>query len=483
MMILGRHKTEKRIEPMKKNHLEKLKTIIVMIALLAVVGSIELAGPFRNHWKSLIKRCVLTGRETLFGKSEDYAERDLIDETTELDARIAHGRFDIDFCKDVGILHARALSAIESRSRSGLIRVKEEMTALWDRIDEKTLNLAEEAESALDKGLVDEAEPIVERCVRLGGDVDLIHHLKYRFYITSLKKTRSLIESIEHKLESFKNRRAQTSIDSTTSREIERLKSELRSYYVGISMVRIEPGAFRMGSNDDDKNEKPVHEVRITRAFEMSSCEITQKQYEQIVGDNPSWFSSSGSGKSKVHEETSNHPVENLTFYHAILFCNKLSERVGYHPYYISDGKRLTIHEGNGFRLPTEAEWEYACRAGSDQTFFFGDDEKDLDSYAWFKLNSNGKPHPVGQKKPNAWGLYDMAGNVIEFCFDYYDPYYYQSSPREDPLNTKPDRYHTRVYRGANWGSDPGDLRSSRRYMGVDWNKSIATGIRLARTP
>lgn len=484
MTILGRLEAERRLDLMKRIDRGNSRTFIIMIALLAAIASVELIRPFQTNWTSSIKRCLRVVQETVSGtRSPKDADQDLIDELTDLDTRVKYAQFDVDFHDDVSSIHARALSAIESRSRSDVIRIKNEMTELFDRIVDKSYELAEEAELLLDLGRIEDAESIIDRCDRLRADVDLINGLKYHLYRIGLQKTRSKIESIEHKLSLYENRPPQPPIDSRTAKEVEKLKSELKSFYVGIDMVRIEPGTFRMGSDVDDEDEKPVHEATITKAFEMSSHEITQKQYEQIVGDNPSWFSASGPGKAKVREDTSNHPVENLTIYEAILFCNKLSERVGLHPYYISDGKKLSICDEHGFRLPTEAEWEYACRAGSDQTFFFGNDEKDLDDFAWYKRNSNGKPHPVGQKKPNAWGLYDMQGNVMEWCFDYFDAFYYKSSPREDPLNTTPNRYSVRVLRGASWGSEPEDLRSSTRYMAVDWKKYINYGIRLARTP
>ena len=116
---------------------------------------------------------------------------------------------------------------------------------------------------------------------------------------------------------------------------------------------------------------------------------------------------------------------------------------------------------GGGFRLPTEAEWEYACRAGTPTAYFFGDNENDLKTYGWFQDNSDSKAHPVAQKKPNPWGLYDMTGGLWEWCNDYYGPKYYQASPAENPRG--PDHGEKVVLRGGAWSSSPEDCASGAR--------------------
>ena len=134
------------------------------------------------------------------------------------------------------------------------------------------------------------------------------------------------------------------------------------------------------------------------------------------------------------------------------------------------------------FRLPTEAQWEYACRAGSTTKYCFGDDETTLGDYAWYSANSDSKTHPVGQKKPNAWGLYDMHGNVWEWCQDWYDSGYYAKSPEDDP--TGPATGPCRVIRGGGWGSGvAGGCRSAgRRYTGPG-HRSEDLGFRVSRVP
>ena len=149
---------------------------------------------------------------------------------------------------------------------------------------------------------------------------------------------------------------------------------------------------------------------------------VTQGQYQAVRGNNPSQFKGSD-----------NLPVESVSWLDAVEFCNRLNEREKRTPFYRINGKEVTILGGDGYRLPTEAEWEYACRAGSSTLYPFGDNARFLGEYAWYHENSENKTHPVGQKSPNAWGLHDMLGNVWEWCADWYEAKYYASSPPADP--------------------------------------------------
>ena len=162
-----------------------------------------------------------------------------------------------------------------------------------------------------------------------------------------------------------------------------------------MKLVLIPAGEFLMGSPDSDKDaeddEKPQHRVRITRPFYLGA-RGDQGQYRAVTGENPSHFKGSD-----------DLPVEKVSWNDAIAFCNKLSEREGLKPYYQFGA--VARSGGEGYRLPTEAEWEYACRAGSTTRYSFGDDAASLGEYAWFNGNSGSKTHPVGQKRPNAWGL------------------------------------------------------------------------------
>jgi len=179
---------------------------------------------------------------------------------------------------------------------------------------------------------------------------------------------------------------------------------------VALELVYIKPGTFVMGGeNAKDQKwhgvEVPKHEVKITKGFYMGKYEVTQAQYQKVTGSN----------RSRAAKDP-NCPADSIGEGDAVAFCAKASEKTG-----------LTV------RLPTEAEWEYSCRAGTTTRYIFGDDASKLGDYAWFDKNDGGKSHPVGQKKPNAWGLYDMLGNVCERVYDVYAKDYYAKSPKEDP--------------------------------------------------
>ena len=170
----------------------------------------------------------------------------------------------------------------------------------------------------------------------------------------------------------------------------------------GIEFVWCPPGTFLMGRNpgelDSRTGEDPRHEVTFSQGFWMSKYEITQAQWKAVMGDNPSRF------RGGLCNNTDNHPVDQVSWYDAQDFIAALNE----------------ARPGLKFRLPSEAEWEYACRAGTTTRFYWGDDPSwsDIGDYAWYSANSDGQTHDVGQKLPNAWGLYDMCGNVWEWVED-----------------------------------------------------------------
>ena len=186
----------------------------------------------------------------------------------------------------------------------------------------------------------------------------------------------------------------------------------------------------------------------------MGVHEITQAQYEQVMGVNPSRF------------KGADNPVENVSWDDAVEFCRRLSELPA------------EKEAGNVYRLPTEAEWEYACRAGTTTMYSFGDDESKLGDCDWFSENSGTKTHPVGGKKPNAWGLYDMHGNVWEWCQDLYGDY--PSGPVTDP--TGPATGSDRVYRGGSWYGTAVYCRSANRHWYLPSYRSINLGFRVVRS-
>jgi formylglycine-generating enzyme required for sulfatase activity len=222
---------------------------------------------------------------------------------------------------------------------------------------------------------------------------------------------------------------------------------------IGMEMVLIPAGSFMMGSEAGYGNEEPVHEVTISKPFYLGKHEVTQEQWEVVMGNNPSRF------------KGGDNPVENVSWNDVQAFIKKLNEKEG----------------TTGYRLPTEAEWEYAARAGTNTTYFFGDDEKELSRCAWYYDNSGKKTHPVGQKYPNVWGLYDVHGNVWEWVQDRYGEEYYAKSPGADPQG--PSRGSRRVFRGGSWYDAAMFCRSTSRDYGSPGDRYERNGFRLAFSP
>lgn len=212
----------------------------------------------------------------------------------------------------------------------------------------------------------------------------------------------------------------------------------------GIPMVFIPAGKFMMGVNQGAFDAKPAHEVHVD-AFLMDQHEVTQTAYQKLMGENPSRY------------KNPNQPVEQISWARAIKFCNARSIQEGLQPCYNTNNGACNF-KANGYRLPTEAEWEYACRAGTTTPYYFGDRHDQLQSHAWFAGNSQSHPHPVARWKPNAWGLYDMAGNVWEWCNDFYGATYYRHSPTDNPRG--PDHGDKRVLRGGAFSSEADNCTS-----------------------
>ena len=238
---------------------------------------------------------------------------------------------------------------------------------------------------------------------------------------------------------------------------------------IGMKLVLIPKGTFMMGSpaseqgRDDDETQ---HEVTISEDYYLGVFEVTRGQYEKVMGTNPSYFQKRVIGKS----DSSMYPVEQVSWEDAVEFCKKLSE--------LPEEKKA----GRVYRLPTEAEWEYACRAGSKAAYsfganyaWFGANSKTLGDYAWFRENSGGQTHPVGEKKANAWGLYDMHGNVWEWCSDWYGKY--PKGSVSDPSG--PSEGSERVIRGGSWIIVAAHCRSACRGWYVPSSRDC-DGFRVA---
>jgi formylglycine-generating enzyme required for sulfatase activity len=226
---------------------------------------------------------------------------------------------------------------------------------------------------------------------------------------------------------------------------------------VKLEMVLIPAGEFLMGSPDSDKNafgwEKPQHRVRITKPFYVGKYLVTQEQWEAIMGNNPSCF------------KGPKNPVETVSWEDCQQFLGKLNSK--------------SAAGGGKFRLPSEAQWEYACRAGSTTKYCFGGEESGLGEYAWYYGNSGNTTHSVGGKKPNAWGLYDVHGNVWQWCADWFDSKYYAESP-DDPKGCPSGV--SRVSRGGSWLYLAEGCRAAfRAYGGAPELRSCGLGFRVAR--
>lgn len=218
---------------------------------------------------------------------------------------------------------------------------------------------------------------------------------------------------------------------------------------IGMQFAKVSAGEFLMGSPESwgvaANDERPQHTVRVASPFYLGVTQVTQRQYAVVMGKNPSSFSKTGGGADHVKGmDTSDFPVEMISWHDTLEFC-----------------KTLSAKEHRKYRLPTEAEWEYACRAGTVTNWCHGDDQASLQHYAWYGGNANGTIHPVAKKKPNAWGLCDMHGNVAEWCSDWYGEDYYANSSTGNP--TGPDAGSYRVNRGGSWYSPALLCRSAYR--------------------
>ncbi len=238
---------------------------------------------------------------------------------------------------------------------------------------------------------------------------------------------------------------------------------------IGMRLVLIPAGTFLMGSpeGEGDDDEHPQHEVEFTRPFYLGAWQVTQDQYQHIMGQNPSYFCSAGDGKDKVKgRDTKQFPVETVSWDDAMTFCKTLSK--------LPEEKKIA----RSYRLPTEAEWEYACRGGaaSYSPYHFG--AAFSPHQANFDQTNLGRPCSLGFYPANAFGLFDMHGNVWEWCLDWYDEDYYKNSPKRDPHG--PDQGNARVLRGGSWSSGAWLARSAIRTRDAPAGRDCGYGFRIA---
>ncbi|QDU60707.1 Serine/threonine-protein kinase pkn1 [Planctomycetes bacterium Pan216] len=240
-----------------------------------------------------------------------------------------------------------------------------------------------------------------------------------------------------------------------------KVRREVITNTVGMKLALIPAGSFSMGSNSGPDGEKPVHQVHISQPFYLGKTAVTQGQWTAVMGTEP-W---KGEKYGEYVREGADYPATYVSWEDAMEFCRRLSAR-----------------DARVYRLPTEAQWEYACRGGTTTEYAFGDSASDLSAYAWFRDNTwgigEGYAHPVGQKKANGFGLYDMHGNVWEWCADWYGESFYTASPTSDPSG--PPKGLIRVNRGGSWSNSAWDCRCADRYGNSPGYRLFYLGFRVA---
>lgn len=280
-----------------------------------------------------------------------------------------------------------------------------------------------------------------------------------------------------------------------------------KSTSIGLELVLIKAGDFRMGSveNEPYRNaDETLHSVSITKPFYLGVYEVTQDEYQQVMKTNPSSFAAGGKRSAEVKgRETAHFPVEGVTWFDALEFCNRLGKQDSFEPYYkLEDVKRegdsiksakVTVLGGYGYRLPTEAEWEYACRAGTQTPYHFGNSSNGaLANTKGVVIAAGGyggdikgpnlaRTARVGSYGANAWGLFDMHGNAGEMCWDLYSKDYYVGSSPKDPQG--PEAGNQRVIRGGSWLVTEANCRSACRFWQTPDEAKDFVGFRVARNP
>jgi len=283
-------------------------------------------------------------------------------------------------------------------------------------------------------------------------------------------------------------------------------RPDRESESTGLKLAFIKRGESWLGSPNGEsgrREDELTHLVRLSQAFYLGKYEVTQAEYRTVMKQEPSWFSKTGGGKQKVDTFVTNQfPVERVTWFDAIAFCNELSKLDRFQPYYQLDevqkendaivAAKVKILGGHGYRLPTEAEWEYACRADTITAYHYGAERNGHASNVAGATFSGGYGGEVrgpnlqrtclrGNYDANAWGLHDMHGNVGEWCWDIYDRNHYRTSPRNDPAG--PAEGTHRTWRGGNWMLSEAVSRSAARNFATPSERKDYLGFRVARNP
>jgi len=281
------------------------------------------------------------------------------------------------------------------------------------------------------------------------------------------------------------------------------IEAACRSKSTGLELVSLAAGEFEMGSPKTEPGrqaDETQHRAAVTKPFLLGKYEVTQSEYEKVMKTRPSWFAKGAPGADEVKgQDTSRYPVERVSWFDALEFCNKLSALDGYPQFYkLDDVQRadgairkatVSLAGGSGYRLPTETEWEYACRAKTTTPYYYGARLTDRQANAKgitntsYGLISNGlgRTTSVGAYLPNAWGLYDMHGNAGEWCWDWYDRDGYAAAPPKDSQG--PAKGVHRVVRGGSWLVNATSCRSASRFWLPPSERSYLAGFRVARAP
>ena len=257
---------------------------------------------------------------------------------------------------------------------------------------------------------------------------------------------------------------------------------------IGMKFVLIPPGEFLMGSTPEEiaadfKNASPNDMVILTQPIYLGVNEVTQSEYEKVMGVNPSHFAPIGMGQEAVTGlETANHPVEMVSWNDAAEFSARLSQQEELNPFYLRAGETITPLDGTGYRLPSEAEWEFACRAGTPTMFWIGDQDEDLVRAGWFRGNSEGRTHAASELQANPFGLADMHGNVWEWVQDGWDATFEGQFHGKPAINPNVPFYacSQRVLRGGHWQDSASNCRSSNRLANVATNLNLNLGFRVS---
>jgi formylglycine-generating enzyme required for sulfatase activity len=310
----------------------------------------------------------------------------------------------------------------------------------------------------------------VEKGVKLTQDADFTGPLK-RAADKVWQTTKRFVRATRQRFAALRLPWPKTAADDNGERGGRGSKDSFKDFDGAPEMVMVPAGCFWMGSRDGegDKHEWPRHEVIIPRAFAVGRYPVTFEEWDFAQGDKD-WRKFTGMEPRKPADQgwgRSLMPVIDVSWEDGQAYV-----------------KWLTRKAGKPYRLLSEAEWEYACRAGSEAAYCFGDSSEELGDYAWYDGNSGGRTHPVGEKKPNAFGLYDMHGNVREWCEDYWHDSY-KDKPKD--LNASAGAWtvggsNSRVLRGGSWDSLPRNLRAARRVGGGSGLRDIDAGLRVART-